>query len=149
MATIEDIKKLREETGASPVEIKKALESSGGDVEKAKAILKELGQKIAGKKMANEATDGLVDFYVHPTGKNGVLLDIRCQTDFVAKSPDFKNLAHEICLHIAALDPQTVEELVGQPWVKDASKTIKNLMEETTAKVGEHIVVNRFVRYEI
>ena len=147
--TIDQIKALREATGASPVEIKKALEQTGGDMEKAKEILQALGKKVADKKGANEALQGLVDFYVHPNGKTGVLLDIRCQTDFVAKSPEFKTLAHEICLQIVALNPETPESLLAQPWMKGDSKTIKNLMEETTAKVGENIEVKRFARYEI
>lgn len=149
VATIEDIKKLREETGASPVEIKKALDASNGDFEKAKEILNQVGATKAGKKAGNETTDGIIDFYVHPNAKTGALLDLGCQTDFVAKSPEFKTLAHEICLQIAALNPQTVEELLAQPWMKDSAKTIATLMQETTAKVGENIVVKKFVRYEI
>lgn len=149
MATIEDIKKLRDETGASPVKIKKALEESGEDVQKAKELLKSWGTVKAGEKSDRETNDGVIDFYVHPNVKTGVLLDIRCETDFVAKNPDFKHLAHEICLQIAALNPETVEALLAQQWVKDGSKTIKNLIEETIAKVGENIEVKRFVRYGI
>ena len=91
----------------------------------------------------------MVDFYVHPNAKSGVLLDIRCETDFVAKSPEFKSLAHEICLHIAAMNPESVEALLESGWVKDASKTIKVLMEETIGKVGENVEVKRFTRFEI
>jgi elongation factor Ts len=194
MLNIEDIKKLRDETGASPVEIKKALTEAQGDFEKAREVLKAWGKKIVDKKMGNEANDGLIDFYLHPNAKTGVLLDIRCQTDFVAKSPEFKNLAHEICLHIAAMRPLYVSEndipqelidaeervyreqvadsgkpedivkqiidgklqkykssvsLISQSWVKDDTKTIKNLIEDTVAKVGENIEVKRFMRYEI
>ena len=149
MISIEQIKQLRDETGASPVKIKKALEESGEDVQKAKELLKSWGATKAGEKGDRETKEGAVDFYVHPNAKSGVLLDIRCETDFVAKNPDFKSLAHEICLHIAALNPETVEVLLAQPWVKDASKTIQNLITETTAKTGENIRVERFVRYEI
>jgi len=149
MPTIEDIKKLRDETGVSPVQIKKALEESGGDVQKAKELMNVWGLAKAGKKAGNETTQGVIDFYVHPSAKTGVLLDIRCETDFVAKSPDFKNLAHEICLQIAALNPENVEALLGQPWMKSDAKTIKNLVEETISKVGENIEVKRFTRYEI
>ena len=194
MINIEDIKRLREETGASPSEIKKALEEANGDAEKAKEILRMRGAKLAGKRAGNEAKDGIIDFYIHPNAKTGVLLDIRCETDFVAKSPEFKNLAHELCLQIAAMKPLFVSEsdipdeiidgekkiykeqlkdsrkpenitnqilegklkkykesvsLLSQSWIKDDSKTIKNLVEDTIAKVGEKIEVKRFTIYEI
>lgn len=194
MLNIDDIKKLREETGASPVEIKKALTEANGDFQKTKEILQAWGKKIASKKEAKEAHDGMIDFYIHPNAKTGVLLDIRCETDFVAKSPEFKQLAHEICLHIAAVKPLYVNEtdiptelldaetqmyrsqvadsgkpediimqivegklkkykesvsLLAQPWVKDDTKTIKMLIEETVAKVGERVEVKRFSRFEI
>ena len=149
MLNIEDIKKLRDETGAGPVEIKKALTQAEGDFEKAKEILQATGIIKAGKKAGNETHDGLVDFYIHPNAKTGVLLDIRCQTDFVAKSPEFKNLAHEICLQIAALNSESVEALLSAPWMKQESKTIQTLIEDTVAKVGENIEIKRFVRYEI
>ncbi len=149
MISIEQIKQLREETGASPVKIKKALEESGEDVVKAKELLKTWGAVKAGEKGDRETNDGLIDVYIHPNAKSGVLLDIRCETDFVAKNPDFKNLAHEICLHIAAMNPESVEVLLVEPWVKDGAKTIKNLVEETVAKIGENIEIRQFVRYEI
>ncbi|HLD70965.1 MAG TPA: translation elongation factor Ts [Negativicutes bacterium] len=149
MIDINQIKQLRDELGASPVKIKKALEESGEDVAKAKELLKSWGAAKAGEKLDRQTNDGLVDFYIHPNAKSGVLLDIRCETDFVAKNPDFKSLAHEICLHIAAMNPENVEALLLEPWVKDSAKTIKNLVEEAVAKVGENIEVKRFVRYEI
>lgn len=149
MISIEQIKQLREETGASPVKIKKALEESGEDVEKAKELLQSWGAVKAGEKSDRETHDGIIDFYVHPNAKSGVLLDLRCETDFVAKNPDFKALAHEICLHIAAMNPESVEALIESAWVKDAAKTIKSLITETVAKVGENIEVKAFTRYEI
>lgn len=194
MVTIDQIKQLREETGVSPTEIKKALEESGGNVEKAKELLKAWGKNLAGKKTERETKQGIVDYYLHPNLKTGVLLDIRCESDFVAKSPDFKNLAHEICLQIAAMKPMFVSEnnipeefldgetkiykeqikdsgkseaivrqilegklkkykesisLLSQSWVKDDSKTIRNLIEEAILKLGENIEVKRFMRYEI
>ncbi len=149
MATIEDIKKLRDETGASPVKIKKALEESGEDVQKAKELLATWGAIKAGEKGDRETNDGVVDYYIHPNAKSGVLLDIRCETDFVAKSPEFKNLAHEICLHIAAMNPESVEVLLAQVWVKDGTTTIKSMMEAVTAKVGENIEVKQFARFQI
>ena len=194
MANIEDIKKLREETGVSPTEIKKALEETKGDLQAAKELLRVWGKSVADKKNSRETKQGIIDTYIHPNLKTGVLLDMRCESDFVAKSPDFKNLAHEICLQIAAMKPIYVLEndipeefldgetkiyteqlkdsgkpdsivrqildgkikkykeslsLLSQPWVKDDSKTIKNLIEETVSKVGENIEVKRFVRFEI
>ena len=194
MVTIDQIKELRDATGVSPVEIKKALEQAGGDIEKAKEILRVWGKKISDKKVARETSQGVIDFYVHPNLKTGVLLDIRCETDFVAVSPEFKALAHEICLQIAALKPLYVSEdqipaevldgeikiytqqsagsgkpeaivkqmiegkvkkykesisLLAQPWIKDDSKTIKNLIEDAVAKVGENIEIKRFSRFEI
>jgi len=192
--SIDDIKKLRDETGVSPVEIKKALAEANGDADKAKELLRIWGKKIVDKKISRETSQGLIDFYLHPNAKTGVLLDIRCETDFVASSPEFKNLAHEICLQIAALKPLFISEnqipgefldgetkiykaeiansgkpenlvaqilegkikkykesisLLAQSWIKDDSKTIKNIIEDTVAKVGENIEVKRFARYEI
>ena len=110
MISIDQIKQLRDETGVSPVEIKKALEESLGDIEKAKELLRIWGKKVADKKVSKEAKQGVIDFYIHPNLKTGVLLDIRCETDFVATSPEFKSLAHEICLQIAASKPLFVSE---------------------------------------
>ena len=149
MATIEQIKQLREETGASPVKIKKALDEGGGDFIKAKELLNEWGAISASKKADRETKDGLIDFYIHPNAKSGVLLDIRCETDFVAKSPEFKILAHEICLQIAALKPENADALLIQSWVKDETKTIKDLIEQTVSKMGEKIEIKKFTRYEI
>lgn len=194
MVTIDQIKQLREETGVSPTEIKKALEEAKGDTEKAKELLKIWGKTVLSKKINRETKQGIIDTYLHPNLKTGVLLDIRCESDFVAKSPDFKNLSHEICLQIAAMKPLFVKEedipeefldeetkiyteqikdsgkpenivkqiledklskykqeisLLSQPWIKDDSKTIKNIIEEAVAKIGENIEIKRFARYEI
>ncbi len=105
MTTIDQIKKLREETGVSMMECKKALEKSNNDVEKAKKILRERGEEVANKRAGKETGQGLVASYIHSNNKVGVLLDIRCESDFVAKSDDFKTLAREICLQIAAAKP--------------------------------------------
>ena len=110
MVTIDQIKQLREETGVSIIEVKKALEQSNGDVEKARELLRILGKAVSAKKTSRETKSGLIESYVHPNAKTGVLLDIRCETDFVAKSPDFKKLSHEICLQIAAMKPLFVSE---------------------------------------
>src|SRR3989344_4435755 len=126
MVSIDDIKKVRDETGVSPVEIKKALAESGGDLAKAKELLRIWGKKISDKKVARETSQGVVDFYLHPNAKTGVLLDIRCETDFVAASPEFKTLAHEICLQIAALKPLFVsEEQISEEFLDGEIKIYK------------------------
>ena len=109
MVTIEQIKQLREETGSAPTQIKKAIEESKGNLEKAKELLRIWGQKVLNKKTSRDVKSGLIESYLHQNGQTGVLLDIRCETDFVAKSPEFKNLAHEICLQIAAMKPLYVK----------------------------------------
>ena len=149
MADIEDIKHLRSDTSMSVTDVKEALEEAGGDMEKARELLHSRGAQIARKKQEREAGEGIVDVYLHPTGKTGVLLDLRSETDFVAKSPDFKALAHELSLQIAAMDPESVEELLLQDYVKDPSKKVQNLLQEYIAKLGENIVVKRFSRYQI
>lgn len=148
MANIELIKKLREETGISVGECNKALAQSGGDIEKAKEILKQWGKDVAQKKSERETFQGIIDSYIHPNKKIGVMIELRCETDFVAKSEDFKCLAHELCLQFAAMgdDPET---LLVQPWIKDASKTVKDLINGVVSKVGENIALARAVRYTI
>ena len=148
MIKIEQIKQLREETGVSISECKKALEQANGDIEKAKEVLRKWGKELAGKKSEREAGQGIVETYVHPNKKIGAMVELRCETDFVAKSKDFKELAHEICLQITAMNPEK-DSLLSQDWIKDDSKTIKQLVEEYIAKIGENIVVKRFERYEI
>ena len=194
MITIEQIKELRQETGVSVSEVKKALDQANGNVEKAKELLRMWGKSLVGKKLGRETKQGIIDSYLHPNLKTGVLLDIRCESDFVAKSPEFKELSHEICLQIAAMKPLFAKEedipeefldgetkihkeqikdsgkpenivkqilegklskykqeisLLSQPWIKDDSKTIKNIIEEAVAKIGENIEVKKFIRYEI
>ncbi len=145
---IDKIKQLREETGVSIGECRRALKEAGNDIEKAKEVLKKMGKEIAKKKAARTTAQGIVDSYIHPNKKVGVLLELSCETDFVAKSPDFQNLAHELCLQIAAFPEEDVP-LEKQPWIKDEQKTIKDLIDEYIAKIGENIVVKRFVRYQI
>ena len=149
MAGIEDIKQLRQETGMSMTDIKNALKEAQDDLGRARELLRSRGAEIAQKKQQREAGEGIVDVYLHPTGKTGVLLDLRSETDFVAKSQDFKDLAHELSLQIAAMDPENVEELLRQDYVKDPSKTVQDMLQEYIAKLGENIVVKRFTRYQI
>lgn len=148
MVNIDLIKQLRDETEISIGECKKALEASGGDISKAKDLLKEWGKKIATKKGDRVAGQGRIEAYVHATGKIGVMMELRCETDFVAKSEDFKNLAHELCLQYAAMGCEQAA-LLESPWIKNPSKTVKDLIDETIAKVGENIVVKNVIRYEM
>src|SRR3989344_2699447 len=148
MADINKIKQLREETGVSVGECQKALEEAGGDFEKAKDVLKKWGKEVARKKASRETTQGIIDCYLHPNRKVGALLELGCETDFVAKSKDFQDLAHELCLQIAAMGEDEIP-LLEQPWIKDASRTIKDLIEGYVAKLGENIVVKKFVKYSI
>jgi len=147
---IDKIKQLRAETGVSISECKKALEASEGDFEKAKEVLRKWGKEFAKKKAQRETTQGIIESYIHPNKRIGVLLELDCETDFVAQSPDFKKLAHELCLQIAGTATADEEiPLLKQPWVKDETKTVKDLIDEYIAKLGENIIVKRFVRYQI
>jgi len=145
MVKVEDIKKLREDTGAGISDIKVALEESKGKLEKAKEILKKKGLDKANKKSNRAVKTGIVEVYSHG-GKVGVLVEVLCETDFVAKTEDFKNLAHELALQIASMDPLSVEELLKQDYIRDNSQTIENLIKSVIGKLGENIQVGKFNR---
>jgi len=147
MITINQVKQLREETAVSVQDCKKALEEAGGDSQKAREILKKWGRDLAAKKASRGTAQGVIANYIHPNKKIGVLLEVGCETDFVAKSSDFQSLTHELCLQIAA----TREEipLLEQPWIKDQTRTVEDLISDYISKTGENIVVKRFTRYEI
>ncbi len=139
MATIEQIKQLREETGVSMMECKKALEKGGGDIAKAKKILRERGEEVAAKRAGREAGQGVVASYIHSNNKVGVLLDIRCESDFVAKSDDFRGLAHELCLQIAAARPKYIKpEDVTEKEIKEEEEII--LKQEEGKKKPKEIM---------
>jgi elongation factor Ts len=146
MISAEAVKKLREQTGSSMIECKKALEEAGGDEQKAQEILVKRGAEIASKKADRQTKAGLIDSYIHPNGKMGVILELDCETDFVARNENFKILAHEICLHVAAMSPQNTEELLAQPFIKNPEITVQDLINETIGKIGENIKVGQFVR---
>jgi elongation factor Ts len=148
MIDIELIKKLREETEISIAECRKALEEANGDLEKAKEILKKRYGEMAKKRKEKETKEGIVEAYIHPGRKIGVLIELHCESDFVAKNPEFQKLAHELCLQIAAIDPKEVP-LLEQNWIRDESKKIKDLISEYIAKFDENIVVERFARFQI
>lgn len=148
MITINQVKQLREETGLSIGECQKALKEANGDGAKAKEILRKKGQDFAKKRIEKEAGQGIIESYIHSGKKIGVMVELRCESDFVAKSDSFQKLAHELCLQIAAISPEEIE-LLEQPWIKDESKNIKELIEEYIAKFGENIILKRFIRYEL
>jgi len=192
--TAQDVAKLRAQTGVGMMECKKALTDANGDFEQAVVLLRERGLKAVDKKQGRIASEGLVASYIHMGGKIGVLVEVNCETDFVAKSDDFQVLVKDIAMQIAAANPKYVKEeevdtteldkekeilraqainegkpanivdrmvegrikkyyeevcLLNQPFVKDQSKTIKDLLTEATLKIGEKISIRRFVRYEM
>ncbi len=192
--TAKDVQTLRQRTGAGMMDCKKALEETNGDAEKAVELLRKKGIARAEKRAGREATQGLVSSYLHHDGKLGVLVEVNCETDFVARNDDFRNLVKEIALHIASAAPIAVDKdgvaadhvererriyeeqvrasgkpehligkivdgkvesyykdvvLLSQAWIREPKKTIGDLIKETSAKVGENIVVRRFARFKI
>ena len=139
------IKKLRNETSAGVSDCRQALEDADGNYDKAKKLLLERGLQKAAKKEGKETSQGIVETYVHQ-GKVGVLIEIRCETDFVARTDEFKNLAHEIALQVCSMDPKNDAGLLTEPYIRDTKLTIMELVKQTIAKVGENITVTRFTR---
>lgn len=148
MAVDENIKKLREVTGAGVMECKKALADCGGDFDRAIEIIHERGLAKMEKRADREAGAGLIESYVH-NERIGVVLDVRAETDFVVRSEPFRKLAHELAMQIAASAPAGVEELLKQPYIKDESKTVDEIIKLTSAQVGEVIKVKAFSRLEL
>lgn len=142
----QDLAQLRAQTGMGVMEIKNALDESQGNKEKALKILKKKGASIIDKKSGRTASEGLIEAYVH-SGRIGVLVEVNCETDFVARGRDFKDFVHDLALQISSMAPATVEELLEQPWIKDSQQTIKDYLGEVTGKLGERIVITRFVRF--
>ena len=146
---IELVKKIRTETGLGVMEIKAALEETEGDEKKAKEILKAKGFEKAEKRAERETHQGRVATYTHSTGKIGVMVELLCETDFVAKNEDFVGVARDLCLQVAAMNPKDVKELLEQEFIKDASVKIKDLVTALNAKFGENIKIGRMERFEI
>lgn len=149
MISAEQIKNLRQKTGISVMECKSALGEANGDEQEAIKILEKKGQEKAIKKSQRETRQGLIEAYIHGNGKVGVLLNLRCETDFVAKNKEFKDLAHSLAMHIAAMEPENLDELLFQPFIKDAGKTVQEIIADAVSKIGENIKIDKFVRYEI
>lgn len=149
MITIDQIKKLREKTGAGVMDCRRALEETKGDAPKAEELLKKWGIEKAEKKVDRETKAGIIDSYIHAGGKVGVLLELLCETDFVAKTDDFKNLAHELCLQVASMDPKDVKTLLSQEYIRDQGITVEKLVKQVIGKLGENITISRFIRYQL
>jgi elongation factor Ts len=192
--TSEQVKKLRDKTGAGMMDCKRALEEAKGDMEQAIEYLRKKGAAVAAKRADRETNQGVVEAYIHAGGRIGAMVELNCETDFVAKTPGFKQLAHDIAMQIAAMNPlyisrdaveqsvidkeleiyrtqvqnegkpaQVAEKvaqgklekfyqenvLLEQSFIKDSGKTIKDIIEEETAKVGEKISIRRFLRYHL
>lgn len=144
----DDIKKLRDVTGAGVMECKKALADSKGDFDAAIKFIHERGLAKMQKRSDREAGAGLIQSYVH-NERIGVILDVRAETDFVVRSEPFKKLAHDLAMHVAAAGPANVEELLKQPYIKDESRTVDEMIKLTSAQVGENIQVKAFSRLEV
>ncbi len=147
--TAEDIKKLREETSAPVMDARSALVEAKGDSKKAKEILKRKGLEKAEKKSERTTSAGLIDTYIHPGGKVGAMIHLACETDFVAKTDEFKKLAQEIAMQVAAMNSQNTDELLDQDYIREPEKTIKELIAEVVAKTGENIKLQKIVRFSL
>jgi elongation factor Ts len=158
------IKQLRERTGAGVIDCKKALAECAGDLEKACDTISKRGLAIAQKKADRVANQGIIEMYVHQGGKIGSMIELNCETDFVARTEEFRKLAHDLAMQVAAMSPLYVctEEmppscdsdpkvacLLQQPFIKDPAKTIQDIVTETVAKIGENIKIRRFARFEL
>jgi elongation factor Ts len=173
--TTEQVRALRDKTGAGIMDSKRALEEADGNVEKATEILRQQGLARAGQKSDRSALQGLVEPYIHGGGRIGALVEVNCETDFVARTPDFQTLAHDVAMQVAAIPPRYISVdqvpesdiaalekefgskdeafkqvvLLEQTFIKDAKKTINDLVREGIAKLGENIVIRRFSRFEL
>jgi len=158
------IKELRNQSGAGIMDCRSALLDTEGNMEKATRVLKEKGLAKAQKKAERATTQGLIEAYIHTAGRIGAMIEVNCETDFVARTDEFKELAHCLAMQVAALSPQFISEeevpegadmelqeacLLLQPYIKDPARTVQDVIIETIAKVGENIRVSRFVRFEL
>ncbi len=149
MVDLKLLKKLRIETSISLADCRQALETTNNNYKEAVVWLKKQGITKAEKKSDRKTSQGLVESYIHQNGRVGVLIEVLCETDFVARTNEFKNLVHEICMQVAAMNPKDIASLLKQEYIRDASKTVLDLIKEIIAKLGENIVVKRFQRFEI
>lgn len=147
--TTEQIKKLRAKTKAGVMDCRRALKESSGDMKKAEEWLRKKGIEAASKREGRKTNHGFIGEYRHHDGTKGSLVLLTCETDFVARTKEFKDLANEIAMQVTAMKPKDVKELLKQPWIRDESKTIGDLIREMTAKTGENIVLKNFKRLDL
>jgi elongation factor Ts len=162
--SIEAVKELRNRTNVGIADCNKALLEVGGDIEKAVEFLKQRGAAIAEKKKDAAVTEGVIEAYVHHTRHIGTLVELNCETDFVARTDEFRKLARDLAMQIAAASPQFISSeeipseaaaepqvvcLLSQPFIKDPTKTVQEIIAETIAKLGENVKVGRFARFEL
>ncbi len=160
----EDVKRLREETSAGVMDAKKALEEAGGNFDKAKELLRERGVAAAAKRSERETGQGIVEAYIHGQGRIGAIVELQCETDFVARTDAFKTLARDVAMQVAAMNPLaltpeevpaeaagTKEEnaLLTQAFIKDGKKSVASLIQDVISTTGENIRIARFARFEI
>ncbi len=160
---LERVRELREQSGAAVMQCQSALIEAEGDIEKALRILKQKSLFQAEKKSKRSATQGLIEAYVHAGGRIGAMVEVNCETDFVARTDEFKELAHHLAMQVAAMNPQFISKeeappenegelqaqcLLLQADIKDPTRTVKEIIAETIAKVGENIRISRFARFE-
>lgn len=143
------IRKLRDATGAPIFRVKKVLEEVNGDEGKAKKILTKEGFEKAESRIARETSQGVIETYVHHSGKIASFVELMCETDFVARNEVFRVLAHDLALQVASLDAKSADELVKQEFIRDPSKKVGDLVKEAIAKVGENIRIGRIFRVEL
>jgi len=143
------VKELREKTGASIMECRNALVEAKGDLEKAVENLRKRGKEKAAKKADRATAEGVVVSYIHSNKKIGAMVELLCETDFVAKNSEFQELAYDLAMHITAMEPSDEISLLSQPFVKNPDTTVEDLIKEKIAKIGENIQIGNFVRFEI
>lgn len=149
MISSKEIRELRTKTGVGIMDCKKALQEAKGDQKKAADILKKSGAMKALKKAERNTSQGLIESYIHGDDKTGVLLELNCESDFVARNSEFKALAHDLAMQIASMDPKDVDALKKQEFIKDPAMTINDLLNEKIGKIGENIQIKRFIRYKL
>lgn len=161
---VERVKELRERSGAAVMQCRNALVETQGDIDKALELLKEQCVYLAEKKTERVTAQGLVEAYVHSGGRIGAMVEVNCETDFVARTEEFQGLAHNLAMQVAAMEPVYVSQeelppgselapeaacLLQQPYIKDPSQTVQQLITEVIAKTGENIRVSRFARFAL
>ena len=162
--SVEAIKELRERTSAGIMDCKRALQDSKGDLARAEEILRERGIASAAKKASRATNQGVIESYIHSGGRIGAIVEVNCETDFVARTPDFKELAHDLAMQVAAMSPLYVDDseipdgdevdpqqacIMQQPFIKDPSHTVQDLVNEAISKLGENVRVRRFTRFSL